>query len=119
MSKDLWPDRPSNSVPSIFRKRKIPLMISPSSSCGSSAKNSSNHNNISEKIRETKRGRPKRVGKTETEKATDKVAEQRLPLKKRHLHHAQTQESSGTGNVSSGDNNTSTISRIFLILKIS
>ena len=110
MSKDLWPDRPSNSVPSIFRKRKIPLLISPTTTCGSSSVK-----NTSEKNRETKRGRPKRVGKTETEKA-DKVAEQRLPLKKRHLHHAQTQESSssttGNNNVqSSRDNNTAEVNK--------
>ena len=80
MSKDLWPDRPSNSVPSIFRKRKFGPPIS-------SASSSSKNHTISEKSH--KRGRPKKV----VEKA-DKVAEQRLPLKKRHLHHAQTQESS-------------------------
>ena len=52
LPQNLWPDRPSTSVPSIFRKRKF-IEVVP---------------------KVTKRGRPK---KTE--------AEQRLPLKKRHL----------------------------------
>ena len=66
MSKDIWPDRPSTSVPSIFRRRKFILSAVSKTTAF-----------------EKKRGRPKR-----TEKAV-KEAEHRLPLKKRHIHHQQ------------------------------
>ena len=83
LSKDVWPDRPSHSVPSIFKKRKF---IISSMNKHSSTENSGKH----------RRGRPK---KSSTDKSGDKAekqtnAEQRLPLKKRHLHNAQTQNSS-------------------------
>ena len=65
MSKDIWPDRPSSSMPSIFRKRKIILA------------------NTSKATFDKKKGRSKK---------NDKEAEHRLPLKKRQLHHQQNDE---------------------------
>ena len=76
LSKDIWPDRPSTSVPSIFRKRKFVALTKSSIEKSSS-----------------KRGRPKRA-----EKAASKEAEHRLPLKKRHIHH-QHEDSSSTSNI--------------------
>jgi hypothetical protein len=114
MSKDFWPDRPRDSVPSIFRRRKILVGRARSANV-----------TVVEKPA-TKRGRPKKNAQqtssssTSTENSTKKTvsdfdaliasssdaAEQRLPLKKRHHHHIQKDQNcsfdSESGNSSSG-----------------
>ena len=114
MSKDFWPDRPKDSVPSIFRRRKILMVRS----------KSGNVQVVDKPV--AKRGRPKKnvqpVSSTMSMESSSKknvsdfdaliastsdAAEQRLPLKKRHHHHIQKDPNcsfdSESGNSSSGE----------------
>ena len=76
-SRDFWPDRPSDCVPSIFKRRKI------------------FSNKKKRDIHKARRGRSSKnsdSGKIEIDLTNDADAdEQRLPLKKRH-HHLQGRE---------------------------
>lgn len=78
-SRDFWPDRPSDCVPSIFKRRKI------------------FSNKKKREIHKTRRGRSSKnsdSGKIEIDLTNEADAdEQRLPLKKRH-HHLQGREGS-------------------------
>ena len=78
-SRDFWPDRPSDCVPSIFKRRKI------------------FSNKKKRDIHKARRGRSSKnsdSGKIEIDLTNDADAdEQRLPLKKRH-HHLQGREGS-------------------------
>ena len=128
MSKDFWPDRPRDSVPSIFRRRKIIVGRSKSG------------NAVAEKPA-AKRGRPKKSAQQQqqqqqhptvsmtSEKAisdfdaliasSSDAAEQRLPLKKRHHHHIAKDQSSfvdsESGNSSSGK---AWLLKSFLLLRL-
>ena len=75
VSSNYWPERPQDSVPSIFRRRKI--------------LSSKSKKEFDEMIRpKAKRGRPKKA--VVAAPPTQEAAEQRLPLKKRHRHHLPT-----------------------------
>ena len=117
VSANYWPERPHDSVPSIFRKRKIklsnaeeafekllqphlPMAVETAGTSDTEVKHvpppsTPSSTKSSAKKATSKRGRPKSVAKSElkTDKstsgpeATKTSAEQRLPLKKRHRHH--------------------------------
>ena len=70
LSKDFWPDRPSDSVPSIFKRRKIFM-----------GKRKRDLNKTSRRGKTSKNSVP-----IEILDLTSECDEQRLPLKKRHHH---------------------------------
>ncbi len=77
VSRDYWPDRPSSSMPSIFKKKRFTL---PKTSGGPE---------------KAKRGRPKKSDSTDSK--NKEKEEQRLPLKKRHHHHIPSKPTSENG----------------------
>ena len=91
VSKNYWPERPHDSVPSIFRRIKL--------LSGKSKKLSDFANLLQPASKQTfsakekgKRGRPKKAQNgpfqnSQTSTQQEKTAEARLPLKKRHRHH--------------------------------
>jgi len=96
ISTDLWPERPSDSVPSIFRRRKILV--------GRSRKRGDHGGKVSKRIRAA---RHSNNGANNNNPPVDnnsavividgETDEQRLPLKKRH-HHLQRDATAGGGN---------------------
>jgi hypothetical protein len=95
ISTDLWPERPSDSVPSIFRRRKILV--------GRSRKRGDHGGKVSKRIRAA---RHSNNGANNNNPPVDnnsavividgETDEQRLPLKKRH-HHLQRDATGGGG----------------------
>jgi hypothetical protein len=95
ISTDLWPERPSDSVPSIFRRRKILV--------GRSRKRGDHGGKVSKRIRAA---RHSNNGANNNNPPVDnnsavividgETDEQRLPLKKRH-HHLQRDATAGGG----------------------
>ena len=72
LSKDFWPDRPSDSVPSIFKRRKI-----------FTVKRKGEFNKIAKRGKTSKHSDNNTI---EIFDLTNESDEQRLPLKKRHHH---------------------------------
>ncbi len=92
ISRDYWPDRPHDSVPSIFKKRKILGSKKKSERGGgrrgkrSSVHASDNGVSASDGSMAAPAKAPS-VDATTPSTPTAEAAEQRLPLKKRHHHH--------------------------------
>ena len=80
LSKDFWPDRPSDSVPSIFKRRKI-----------FTTRRKRENNKATKRGKSSKSSEAIEVLDLTNDNDAD---EQRLPLKKRH-HHLQGGESKG------------------------
>eukprot|EP00094_Tigriopus_californicus_P003586 TCALIF_03449-PA protein Name:"Similar to Ash1l Histone-lysine N-methyltransferase ASH1L (Mus musculus)" AED:0.06 eAED:0.06 QI:0/0.28/0.25/0.37/1/1/8/407/3102 len=112
LSSDIWPDRPHDSVPSIFRKRKILVptnnLLGPSTTSSGRSKNSgekrksrSKRNSVNTKeSKEDSRDpihlvakhdpSPSKKDNPQNHLPNADASEQRLPLKKRHHHHMTT-----------------------------
>jgi hypothetical protein len=96
ISTDLWPERPSDSVPSIFRRRKILV--------GRSRKRGDHGGKVSKRIRAARHSNnggnnnnPPVDNNSAVIVIDGETDEQRLPLKKRH-HHLQRDATAGGGN---------------------
>jgi hypothetical protein len=94
ISTDLWPERPSDSVPSIFRRRKILV--------GRSRKRGDHGGKVSKRIRAARHSNngannnPPVDNNSAVIVIDGETDEQRLPLKKRH-HHLQRDATGGGG----------------------
>jgi hypothetical protein len=95
ISTDLWPERPSDSVPSIFRRRKILV--------GRSRKRGDHGGKVSKRIRAARHSNngantnnPPVDNNSAVIVIDGETDEQRLPLKKRH-HHLQRDATAGGG----------------------
>lgn len=112
LSSDIWPERPHDSVPSIFRKRKILVptntLMTPSTTSSGRTKNSgekrksrSKRNSVNTKESKEDARDPVHLTAKHDQSSAKKespknhppssdASEQRLPLKKRHHHHMTT-----------------------------
>ncbi len=110
---DFWPDRPHDSVPSIFRKRRI--LPSRSRRAASSVESDAHQQQQQQPQPQRRgRGRSKRQSRDEPRPGSSKgeegsegksgaadSAEQRLPLKKRHHHHSISKQHADNGGAES------------------
>ena len=86
LSTDLWPDRPSDCVPSIFRRRKIQTPTK---------RRKDSSGKVTKRAKAQKQGSQQQQAEVAILDLTESD-EQRLPLKKRH-HHLQAEGKEGKG----------------------